>query len=307
MFIISYYLLNSGFSDKTRKRLHKYLLRLFGLSGNCSEAVIIGLTGGYNTAIKSAVKLSEDGKISKTEAKRLALFFTCPGLSFCINVTGIAVYSNIKVGVQLFISNILTCVIFGFLYNLRNKNNNQYIEANTQKQSSPFVMSVASASSSIISVCSWIILFSAAISGLSAVFGNIKILNTFFSLFGEISGAVIFASENFSFAITAFCLNFGGFCIFLQQLPDITALEIKPRNYLIIRLFQAAVCAGIQQLISFLFPIFVSVYSEPIRIKLFSSSAVGSFTLLLLSIVLIVSVRDNLTDKKPTQYKRFLQ
>ncbi len=291
MLIVTYFILGIGFSSRIKKLTGRFLTPIFGITGNSAEVLLTGLTGGYNTAIKSAVKLHKCNYISDEEAKRLALFFTCPGISFCVNICGISVYSDLKTGLIIFFSNVLSCLICSGAYNLvrRNKVQNQ-IRTQNNKVSAAFIESVAFAVSTTINIIAWIMVFSV----ISAVFNEIitsESLNTIFNLVGEVSQAVIFSSKNCSLETTAFCLSFGGLCIFLQQLPDIIYLGISPLYYLLIRLINALTCSVISHFLFILFPVSINVSLSVSDLQISSTSIPGSLALLLLGIILLNSIK----------------
>lgn len=289
MLIVSYIFIGCNFSKKTKKIIHPLLNRLFGLSGNCIEAIIAGLSGGYNTSSKASIKLLKNKIISKHEAQRLALFFSSPGISFCINISGAAIYRNKTLGIQFLIASIMTCFISAFLSNLVLKNKEDFkINQNETSLINTLVTSVSGAAEALISICSWVIFFNILLSCFNLLTAGKA---EYIMLFGEAVSAVDFAAKNYPVYISAFSLFFGGFSIFLQQLPDIITLGIKPSFYLIVRLIQALICALIQMILSYFFPVSISV-SNNLIFKPFSHSVIGSSALLLLCLIMIKTLKE---------------
>lgn len=292
MLIISYIFTGLGFSDAIKSKLHPLTVKAFGLSGNCTEAILSGMLCGYNSAAKIAVRLYKQEIITKEEAKRLSLFFSSPGISFCINIAGLSFFNNKYLGLEFLISSSLTCLISAITYNLFNTNKSSF--KNIKQRDSVIdilIRSVSGASDAILSIVSWIIVFNIVIACFNAV-TNEKLL--FIKLFGEAVSAVKFSSVNYPLYVSAFCLFFGGLSIFLQQLPDIASLGIHPTSFLLIRLCQATLCSVIQLLLLYIFPVTVNV-SNNITFHPFSHSSIGSFALLLLCYYLIKSLKETFT------------
>lgn len=297
MLVITYFISGVGFSEKTKELIGKIIIPLFGLSGNSSEVLLTGLFGGYNTAVKSAEKKYSSGEISSEEAKRLTLFFTCPGLSFCVNICGISVYSDIKTGIIFLIGNILSCILSASFYNLIKRNKP---EGNTPSKSreisSVFVESVASSVTAVIGIVSWISAFSVILTLISASF-PFESLNTLLKLTAEVSSAVFFSGKNYSLAVTAFCLSFGGLCIFFQQLPDIIKIGLSPFCYLTSRLIQAVLCSVICNILFLFFPVSISVSANYPAFHVSKTSLPGSVALIILGIILINSIKTAKSEK----------
>lgn len=293
----SYFILSFPLPVGMIKRTEKFLSPVFGLSGNCTQAVIIGLTGGYNISPTAAVKLLKSGHISLEQAKRLALFFSSPGFSFAVNITGISIYNSFSAGIKLFISGITADILISFIYN-RIKKNNENSEPELSKStglSEAFTDAVDSASVTIISICARIVIFSALKSVISSVL-PFSFINTFLGLFSEVSSGVKFSKEHYSVTVTAFCLYFGGFSVFIQQLSDIRKLSINPFSYLFVRIVRSFSGTAVFSLVDYLFREKVPVSAINKGVYVHSANPLASFSLLLLCAVLISVIKKDLTD-----------
>lgn len=306
LLIITFFISEIGFPEGIKKCTQKITLPLFGLSGNCTEAILTGLTGGYNCSVKAAHRLYENKSITKEEAKRLALFFTCPGLSFSVNICGTALYSSIKAGIIFFISSALSCLITSAIYNFFKKSTDfNSISTYRKKPTDAFVDSVANSVSVIITICSWITVF-AIISSVIKITVPVDGVNTFISLFGEVTSAVMYSAEHCSLAVTSFCLNFGGICIFLQQLPYIIKAEVSPLSYLLCRIIQGGIGFIISSILLRLFPVAADVFRYPVQFKAYSDSFTGSFALILLGAVLLYSVKSTKNRAASIKHKTYI-
>lgn len=297
----SFFILSFPLSEAVRRKTEKVLFPAFGLRGNCTQAVFTGLTGGYNIAPKTAVKLLKNGEIGYEQAKRLALFFSSSGFSFAVNITGIAVYNSFTTGLKLFISGITADILIAFIYNRLCRNNERSVSVPICKRSlsEEFTSAVNSCSNAMISICSNIILFSSVKTFLRAVF-PLKPFLCFLELFSEVSSAVIYSSKNHSLKITAMCLYFGGFSVFFQQLPDLNLLGISPVFYLLIRILRTAGSVFVFGITELLFPENVAVSALSGKASIHSANPLASFSLLLLCAVFISSVKKTAVRYKNT-------
>lgn len=291
VFTVSYFFLNSGLKESTRRKLHTVFFRSFGLSGNCMEAVLCGLTGGYNISLKAAVRLFNDKKISREEAQRLSLFFTCPGISFCLNIAGIAVYNSRLTGLFILISNILSSVISAAVFNLFKKNTPSYLPFNDKKSfSSALINAVNGSSSAIISVSFWIILFS-AVNSVAVKLIKAPFITELLTLSGEVTASVFYASKHHSIYVLSFFLTFGGICIFLQQLPDLYTVGIPAIKFLSVRLIQSLLSTVILKIFLTFLPLLQFTSVPVYTFKAASGTFYASLSLFLLCAVTMMSNR----------------
>ena len=289
--VTAFFILEVGFPVKVKNITHFALVKMFGLSGSCLEGIFLGLTGGYNTAVKCAVKLHNDNIITAEEARRLGLFFTNPGLSFTVILTGSALYGDILCGLRLYTETLLLNIISAYLYNKAHKNTaDTVIIKKDTAISKAFVSSVDSSAAAVLSISFNIMFFSCIVGILERLVplnGLIEILR----LTGEVSSAVVYSSSMYPFYITSGILSFGGFCIFIQNLGDLKTLNIKPSEFIFIRLFHSASVIITEYILSLIFPESVCA-SLSYQVK-FTSSAdlIGSLALIFLCAVYLFSVR----------------
>ncbi len=301
MLTLCFFLLSLKIPTPFQKATGKILNILFGLSSTCTQAVLTGLLGGYNTAPNAAKKLRKNNRISPEEAKRLVMFFSSPGISFSVNITGIALYNSISVGLRLFLCGIITDILFAFVYNRLHRNKTEFTPDFTENSISvSFTDAVSSASKALISICSWILLFS-AIKAIILSTVHQEFLISAIELLSEVSSAVTYSARNFSLPVTAFSLYFGGFSVFLQQFPDIIDMKISPILCLAVR-FSRALTGSILVYLSCLIPIgTIPVFSSSDNFRIYSANPIGSLSLLLLCAVFIADGKKFYNNKKKQQ------
>lgn len=295
MLILSSVLLSSELPQSITTRLHKYTNFTFGLSGNCLTAIISGLLFGYNAAYLGAETLYKENKIELFEAQRIALFFTNPGISFCIIITGITHYSCAKLGIMLLVSNILSSIILACICNIFSRKKTVMTCHNSEKTfSESLIKSVKSTTDSLITISSWIILFNCILK-LPEKYLSGNVIWQFISILAEVTHGIDYCSDNLSLFAASLCLSFGGICIFLQQMPIMHTLRIKPSKALFVRVISAFLSTFILNILLLMFPVNTNVFIQNNGKIQFFNSPVGTISLVMLAVIHIVLT---LQDKK---------
>lgn len=285
--LISSFFLYCKIPDKIILFFDKPTKLLFGISGMSLFAVTAGLTCGYNIAAKNAVKQYGERVVDLKQAQRTALFFSSPGISFCINIVGRGIYQSSELGFKFYVSSVIASLACAAIYNIFCPHSPSLKLSDKDFSFSQALSdSVESASKSIIGICAWIILFYALLQAFNTA--NISpYIKSFMELFGEVTSGTAYAAENYSAFVAAFVLNFGGICIFLQQIPDIVKLKIKPSAFLASRIAVSFFGSVIFYISDYLFPTkFMSSASLP-QAHAFSHSPIGSAALMLLCLIFL--------------------
>ena len=300
--MISFFITEAGLPVKVKSITDKYMRRLFGLSGACLEGVLLGLTGGYNTAVKCAVRLKADYPESVNQAKRVALFFTNPGISFTVLLVGATLSGSLLTGLRIYSEAVFYNLLIAYIYNKFNKLSDEIIVRKSEADiSHSFVSAVKSATEVIISVSFNIIFFSCIICIIGNIFKS-ETIDRILILISEVSSAVIYSSEGCPFYITAGITVFGGICIFIQNLDDLKKLEVRPFHFILIRVIHSFLVGVTEYIYSLFFP--DAVYtSAQYRVRLTSSdNASGTAALIFLCIIYLFAVR-NIKSKGIRQRK----
>ncbi len=91
---------------------------LFGVPGEASFAFLMGLISGYPVGAKIVSNLKENGICTKEEAERMLSFTNNSGPLFIIGTVGISLFGNVKIGILLFITHVISCITVGILLNI---------------------------------------------------------------------------------------------------------------------------------------------------------------------------------------------
>ena len=162
--ICSGILIYSGFCELLAKAFQFCMYPLFRISPVGSSAFILGIVSGYPLGAVTAGELYANNYISKTEAERLLAFCNNSGPLFILGSVGIAIYSNIKYGIALYVAHILAALTVGILFRFygRNKHTAPPTRMTTPERSMGEIFDIALQNSirNILTVCGAVLFFS---------------------------------------------------------------------------------------------------------------------------------------------------
>lgn len=274
MMFLSQYIVKSGAAELAGKLLDKPVRFLFGLPGICGIALLTAFVGGYPAGAKAAESFVESGMLTRREGERLANMAFCAGPGFAIGMIGANLYKNKTVGLLILTAQALSCIIIGITHHiisggtsLPDKNTRN----NTQIAHTPdaFVRSAADAASTMLNMCSFIILFQVIISMLDTVgvnstagkageaLGMGEWGNYLLPCLSEVTAGSILSVKG-GLPFTAFIAGFGGFSVHFQNFALCRAIKPRKSVYIMTRFFQGMLC-GILVYAALQLPLFSSV------------------------------------------------
>jgi hypothetical protein len=222
------------------------LLTPFRISHECADAFFIGNVCGFPLGAKMLISKYEDQLICKDELDRLLPLCTNPSLAFVVSGVGAGLLGNIKTGIMLYLSTVISAVIVYMLFNRQPSKSLKSVEKS--RQSFSIINSIINAGNSCITVSSFIIFFSSIIGLIKAVIKN-EVIVSIISAFLEVGSACSIIAEcgsslgRYSLPLIAFSLSFSGISVFLQVLSF--SSNIKPYKYITKKLMQGILSAFI--------------------------------------------------------------
>lgn len=260
---LSSFIVKIGLLNKKIKPLDKISYALFDLPFLSFIVFILSIIGGYPIGGKTIKSLYEEGSITENQAKRLILFCINPGPSFVINTIGITFFSRQKIGIIIYISVIFSNIIIAFLSRIIT-NKERLEESQTAKRislSEAFVKSGAEASSAMIGVCGWVLLFSCFIGILSAGIKNQAILNFLYGFLEVTTGCEKLVSTS-NIPLIAGIISWAGLSVHFQIMDCIEKTETDIKLFLAVRVIAASLSLIICHLILERYPIELSVMAQ---------------------------------------------
>ena len=292
---------------KFGKLLNSIMRPIFNVPGCGAYAMLMGIISGYPIGAKIVTNFRENGLCSKEECERLLAFTNNSGPLFIIGTVGISLFGNSLIGVLLFITHLLACLTVGVLFRFwkRNKgmipcaptrsraiyNNMADTRASSTYKTDSFnvsfsnlgevlSMAISSATSTILMIGGFVVLFSVVLSILeSSNFISIisSTLEPIFNMFGInnsgfasgfVSGIIELTNgiQKISYIsckeistniiLCSALLGFGGISILLQVFSITSKTDISIRPYIIGKILHGIFALVYTYIFISFFPIF---------------------------------------------------
>ena len=201
---------------------------LFGMPKGLFSVFLISNTAGYPVGINMLKEMVRSRRLSKPSAEAAAVYCYAGGPAYAVGVIGAGVYGCKRVGVIIFLSVLLTNLIFATIINKVTDISAAETDHDVSFDAYSLSESVTSAGSSVLKMCAVIIFFSALSSALridaliellrekavlthswSVLIRSIIEISNITGLHSSAYGAVPFAAA---------AVGFGGICVQLQLL-----------------------------------------------------------------------------------------
>lgn len=292
--VLSTYISSSSFVELLAKLFEKPSQKIFKTNGNAIIAVILGLIGGYPIGAKTAYEFYLSKRLTDNEVQRLFYWCVNPSPAFVITAVGTFMLSNYKSGVILYLSTVLSALFIGF--GTRFFSNNEtpsYKAPNKISRKNIFLNSVSVGSDAMLSICGWVLTFS-AIAVLADIFAPDEYTALFIKSILEVTTGCKYATTySLPLPLISAILGFGGFAVIFQIGTYMEKCHISIKTFLCIRVLNSALSAFFCSQIIKLFPDSADVFSVitvggasfPI-----SHSISATLLLILMCIVLIFEV-----------------
>lgn len=225
-----------------------FTTRFFGKLGRYGiEATVLtlGLLCGFPVGAKCAVFLYECGTVSKKRAEFICAFTNGASASFLIGYIGGALYSDIAVGVRLFLFQIITALTTAVILRVlfMKKEDFTFVPIPEQEKRGGFTEAVIDSTFTMISVCALIITFSL----LGELFLSLVktnqissvLIKGFFEFSSGIASAAAIGAEP-AFLMIGLFVGFSGLCVIMQVISVISG-KLSAKMYLAGRLINTAI------------------------------------------------------------------
>lgn len=262
---VSSFIVNSGLAYKFEKPFAKITKALFGLSGSFAPIILLSLIGGYPVGAKGIATLRKCGNVTDREAQKAVMFSVCAGPGFIVNFVGASLYQNKTIGLIILASQIISVLILGIIINFADKNREKYnsnteINFKSMPTSTALVESAIDSSKGILSICAFVVLFSAFAGIFDSLISDINTKNILFCLL-EVCTAVDELSKYYPVEFVAFAVGFGGLCVHFQIFSALRDIRINKLLFFLIRIIQGFITALLTHLGSMIFLKELAVFS----------------------------------------------
>ncbi len=263
--VLSTYIANSSLVHQMSNYLQKITKSVFGVSGKGFLAVILGLLGGYPVGAKIITEYYENKIIDKSEAHRLICWCVNPGFAFVVTAVGKFMLGSTNAGIIMYCSVVLSSFTIGFLIRLTQKPIKalppQKDIQNIIDKENLFIHSVSSGSNAMLSICGWVLTFSAIGAGIEALFQSSSATVFLKSVLEVTTGCKNGAAYGLSLPLICAVLSFGGFAVIFQIAPYLKKINFSLKLFIALRIINGALSAFYCSLIVKLFPRATEVYA----------------------------------------------
>lgn len=290
--VLSSYIIKSDVLSPIYKALAPVTRFLFK-QNDCSVSVIfMGLIGGFPVGTKMTAMLYENGRITQNQAQRLCMFCVNGGPAFIITAVGVGMLGSSKAGLIMFVSLCLSSIILGIVSRFfDDKSENK--QSNKTYGQSPLLALSSSVSDNVnamLSICAWIILFSAITQCIKQINIDENSYNAIIS-FVEVTKGCSQIAKNTTLPIITAIIGFGGFCVHCQVYSFVKATGLKYIRFFTGRVINGALSALICYLLLMVFPIDIATSLQNVSgVMPFSVSIPAFFTIIVMCIIMIFDI-----------------
>lgn len=267
------------------ERLFGFFSRfLFNLPDAAFSAVLFGLLGGYPTGALLTRELYDNADIDREQAQRMMCFDFCGGAGFIITAVGTVTYKSAKIGLILFLSNIISASLVGTALSFCKKRlkKSAFPPSGHLPLGDALTKACEQACKSVLNITAYIVFF-------SAICEIIKPDEKIIPLI-EITNGI--CKNQFSLPLVSAFASFGGLCIHLQIYPVLRRIKMKYSRFLLFRIICSAISFAFTKLILTLFPVEQTVFSNSsVSVEMTSVNATLSALLIIGCFVIVFDVR----------------
>ena len=267
--VISELIVRGGIGERLIRRTCKPLCRLLGFSDAGCCAWLLGILCGFPVGAKCTVLAYKSQRMDRAEAERLLSCSNIPSSAFLISAVGISLWGNKSFGIALYAILLLLSLGTALLTRPshkqtaepKNSSSLPALDPPTAMGASLFTESIASATGSMLLVCSYVVFFSALLGTLGIMLSSLgasEELRTVLFCLCELSGGVSQAAtlQNTALAalLTAFAVGWSGLSVHCQVLSVCDGTSLSFRAYFCAKLLQGLACALVFGLLLWLVP-----------------------------------------------------
>lgn len=240
IFCVTLFIANSGSISLATQRLAP--LFVFSLSQ----------FSGYPVGAKLLDSMVQCGQLKESAAQKMLPSMICAGPAFVINIAGVQMFSNVFIGIRLYICQIIANLILFIINGGLTVRINRYVKCN--RATKIFTDSIKQSADSVINICAYVVLFSAFSEVFNTLFG--KDISKYFLYIFEVTGAVYNSNNIF---ITCAVLSWSGVCVIFQVLSVTEKIHIKILSLILSRMSGAVISCIILKISFYIFP-----YASPV-------------------------------------------
>ena len=259
--VLSELLVSSGAGEALGRIFARPMRWLFGLSGAGASAVFLGSMCGSPVGARTAVALYDKNAISRAECEHLLTFSNNPSSAFLITAVGASLFGNRRLGMILYLTVLGSSFLIGFLLRFffrqdheDGRHRHPHFPSGLHVGGvSTFTGAVSNAAMSMLTVCAYVIFFSAITGTLFCFIEEVGSIPPglaaasygFFEMSGGISEAVALSNNETAVVLTAAIAGWSGLSVHCQIMALCGGRGLSFKPYLIAKALQGILCAAV--------------------------------------------------------------
>ena len=265
--VISELIVSSGIGVSISRILRRPMRAIFGVGEAGAAAFLLGTVCGFPIGAVTAASMHDKGIISKDDLEHFLIFCNNPGSAFVISAVGASLFGNKKLGLLLYVSVILSSVTVGMVGRFflpKSKPDSTVVILSTPSKdiTSRITDSIRSSALSMLTVCAYVLFFSALVGCIGAALESFSLPNEvravifgFFELSSGAEAASSVPTPTLAIVLCALFLGWSGLSVHLQIMSVCSGRGISFKPYIIAKAFQGFISATLTYIaIKFLFP-----------------------------------------------------
>lgn len=264
---LSDFIIECGLLSKNIRFLDRITKKLLRLPYCAVGVFLMSALGGFPVGGKMTKLLYERGEITENQAQRLLLFCVNPSLSFSAVFLGLSLFGNISLGFIIYFSVLLSNIIIAFLTRYLADSSEEVKSKNKKTDiASAFVRSGSECASSMISICTFVIVFACLESVLEAFIQSKAVIDFLSGTLEVTTGCqrlAVFSSAPLLSAVTAW----GGISVHCQIADCIRKVRLNVKLYITSRIVSAGLSAVICDMLLKIFPEEINAVSVSLKLS----------------------------------------
>ncbi len=266
--VLSELIVSGGVGRLLLRPISRPLSVLFRLPADGCCAVLLGMFCGFPVGARAAVSAYDSGRLTRDEAERVICASTNPSSAFLLNAVGVSLHGNRRYGSALLavtvFSGLLLCILLGRMPKTDDSPISPAKSAVAVPQKSGaqfFTDAVRSALTGMLTVCAYVIFFSAFCGTLTVLADCLRLPEAvrasvfcLFELSGGVSAASALREPRLSAALTAFAVGWSGLSVHCQVLSVCDGRGFRMSRYFLCKLLHGGLTVVGFLLVLRLFP-----------------------------------------------------
>ncbi len=281
-------LVRSGAAEAVGRRLSGFTRRVFGVSGCGAPVILIAFIGGFPAGAAAIAGLRRRGALTAQEGQHLLRFCVGGGPGFIVSAVGVGLCDNAAVGWILYGANVLSALLIGVIFADRRRTvPTVHTTAPADPLPSAFVGAVTAACETVLTMCGFVLFFSAVLSLLDAM----GLTSLWLSCILEVSnGCAAVSAHPLAPLLLGFALGFGGISVLCQITAAVRGCGILSRSFFLFRILHGLLGGCLSLFFYRLLPFSLAVFGNnavPVVRATYGSVTLSVFLLILCGVWLL--------------------